>query len=225
MIYICTHTDFDLPDRVRDGYSILSIKPLERDYPIPVSLVQENAITPMQYAYAEGYHIRHLWEHDNGDEWIGINGYRKYFFDIPCNRTILPIARKYNMHEQFADAHNINDLLECERIIDEKFPRYKCDYESLQLYHCNMFVMRRADFWNYCSFVFGVLDEFNKRHGLQTDEDVRKYVESTKGQWTKHDAKYQSRLQGYLFERIGTIFFNTYFGIVHKKIHFVANKI
>lgn len=224
MIYICTHTDFELPKGVERGYKILSLKPLQREYPMQVELVEPNATTPMQYAYAEGYHIRHLYEkHDDG--WVGVNGYRKYFFDVPEYRTVLPIPRKYNMHEQFADAHNINDLLECESIIDERYPEHRCDYGTLNLYHCNMFVMRRYDFEKYCGFVFGVLDEFNYRHGLYTDDDVRQYVESTRGQWTKHDAKYQSRLQGYLFERIGTIFFTTYFGITNRKIHFVSNKI
>lgn len=224
MIYICAHRDFDLPDRVIDGYRILALKPLEKEYPIPVDVVQPNQITPMQYAYAEGYHIRHLFEHAS-DMWIGVNGYRKYFFDIPSNRTILPIPRNYNMHAQYADAHNIYDLLECERIIDEYYPRFKCDYARLQLMPCNMFVMRRADFWQYCEFVFGVLDKFNERNGLKTDADVLRYVTATQGQWTKHDAKYQSRLQGYLFERIGTIFFNSYFGIERRKIHFVSDKI
>lgn len=225
MIYICTHTDFELPKEIRGDYKILSIKPLEKEYSLPVEVVEENAITPIQYAYAEGYHIRHIYTKTN-DEWVGVNGYRKYFFDVPKYRTVLPIPRKYNMHEQYADSHNINDLLECESIIDELYPEHRCDYKSLNLYHCNMFVMRRYDFEKYCGFVFGVLDEFNRRNGLKTDADVYRFVESRKDQYSRrHDVKYQSRLQGYLFERIGTIFFTTYFGIENRKIHFVANKI
>ena len=225
MIYICTHTDFELPEQVKDGYTILSCRPLNSEYRVQIEVVAENAITPMQYAYAEGYHIRHLLEHSKED-WIGINQYRKYFFDVPANRTVLPIPRKYNMHAQYADSHNINDLLECERIIDDYYPQYKCEYDQLNLYHCNMFVMRRYDFEQYCNFVFGVLEHFNDRHNLRTDADVYKFVESRAEQYSdRHDAKYQSRLQGYLFERIGTIFFTSYFGITNRKIHFVANKI
>ena len=224
MIYICTHTDFELPKEINGDYTILSVNPLAKEYRFPVEVIEPNVLTPLQYSYAEGYHIWKIWQ-DKHDDWVGINGYRKYFFDVPEFRTVLPIPRKYNMHAQFADAHNINDLLECESIINERYPEHRCDYGSLNLYHCNMFVMRRYDFEKYCSFVFGVLDEFNYRHGLYTDEDVRQYVESTRGQWTKHDAKYQSRLQGYLFERIGTIFFTTYFGITNRKIHFVSERI
>lgn len=225
MIYICTHTDFELPEQIGKGYTVLSCNPLKKEYRVPVEIVSENSITPMQHAYAEGYHIRHLYAKAS-DEWIGINQYRKYFFDIPPYRTVLPIPRRYNMHAQYADAHNINDLLECESIINEYYPQYACEYSKLNLYHCNMFVMRRYDFEQYCDFVFGVLDKFNRLHDLHTDADVYKFVESRADQYSsRHSIGYQSRLQGYLFERIGTIFFTSYFGIINKKIHFVTNRI
>lgn len=224
MIYICTHTDFELPERIREGYRILSLKPLVKDYPIPVDIVRENRITPMQYAYAEGYHIWHIYAFTNSP-WVGVNGYRKYFFDIPSDMTVLPVPRRFNMYKQYEEAHNIKDLELCLNIIDQHYPEYSCDYKSLQLMPCNMFQMRRYDFEKYCSFVYGVLDWFNAERNLHTDADVLAYVQSTQGQWTKHDAKYQSRLQGYLMERIGTIFFHKYFGVVNKKIHFVSDKI
>lgn len=224
MIYICTHTDFQVPPQLNGEYTILSCKPLANEYNFPVAYVEPNMLTPMQFAYAEGYHIWHIWTH-YVHSWIGINQYRKYFFDVPDNTTVLPIPRKYNMHEQYASAHNINDLLECEQIIDEYFPQYKCDYESLNLYHCNMFVMRWADFDAYCRFVFGVLNIFNMRHGLESDEDVFRFVATRYDQYAqKHDVKYQSRLQGFLFERLGAIFFTRHFGIVNKKIHFVSER-
>ena len=224
MIYICTHTDFEVPTQLNGDYTILTCKPLAGHYAIPVEVIEENFLTPMQYAYAEGYHIWHIWTHDV-HPWIGINQYRKYFFDVPENTTVLPVPRKYNMHEQYASAHNINDLLQCEQIIDEYFPQYHCEYASLNLYHCNMFVMRWDDFDAYCKFVFGVLNIFNLKNNLKTDQDVFNFVASRYDQYAqKHDVKYQSRLQGYLFERLGTIFFNTHFKIEHRKIHFVSDK-
>ena len=224
MIYICTHTDFELPERIREGYRILSLKALEKEYPIPVEVVKENPLSLMQYAYAEGYHICHIYMNSEY-QWIGVNGYRKYFFDMPSDMTVLPVPRRFNMYKQYEDAHNIRDLDLCLNIIDDQYKDFVCDYKSLQLMPCNMFQMRRYDFEQYCKFVFGVLDEFNYQRGLYCDDDVRQYVESTRGEWTKHDAKYQSRLQGYLMERIGTIFFHKYFGVVNKKIHFVSDKI
>ena len=224
MIYICTHTDFLVPPQIGDGYTILSCRPLTNEYRLPVEYISENEITPMQYAYAEGYHIWHIWKNKRHD-WVGINQYRKYFFDVPPCTTVLPIPRNYNMHEQYARAHNINDLLECEQIIDEYFPEYHCDYDKLTLYHCNMFVMRWEDFDAYCKFVFGVLNIFNLRHNLHTYADVVKFVDSRYDQYAqKHDVKYQTRLQGYLFERLGTIFFTHRFRLEHRKIHFVADR-
>ena len=225
MIYICTHTDFEEQKRFKDGYTILSCKPLQKQYSAPVEVISDNDLTPMQYAYAEGYHIWHIW-HNKHDEWVGINQYRKYFENVPQYRTVLPVPRKYNMHEGYAYAHNINDLLECEQIIDEFYPQYKCDYASLRLSHCNMFVMRWHDFEEYCKFVFGVLERFNERHNLHTDEDVYKFVERRYDQYShRHDVRYQSRLHGFLFERLGTIFFNTYFNVEHRKIHFVGERV
>lgn len=225
MIYICTHTDFLVPPQLKGDYTILTCKPLADTYPYPVELVTENQITPMQYAYAEGYHIQHIWRTKH-DDWVGINQYRKYFWDVPPHTTVLPIPRKYNMHAQYADSHNIYDLLACERIIDQYFPEYHCDYNQLRLFHCNMFVMRWPDFDQYCKFVFGVLDIFNQENNLHTDADVYNFVARRYEQYSqKHDIKYQSRLQGYLFERIGTIFFTRHFDMVQRKIHFVSNKI
>lgn len=226
MTYICTHKDFTEYIGSRDGYTILSSVPLKGKYHVPVEVVKPNILTPMQYAYAEGYHIFHLWWQERDDEWIGINQYRKYFDDVPANRTILPIPRRYNMYKQYAQAHNACDLNDCLNIIDELYPEYQCDYKSLQLMPCNMFVMRKADFDNYCDFIFGVLGEFNNRHGLHTDEDVFSYVERRYWQYGQgHDVKYQSRLHGFLMERLGTIFFHTYFGVVNRKVHIVGERI
>ena len=221
MIYICTHTDFD--ESQTNGDVILSCKPLANAYAHPVEVITENELTPMQFCYAEGYHIFHIWK-NHRDPWVGINQYRKCFKDIPKDTTVLPLPRGYNMHEQYADAHNINDLLQCERIIDEYFPQYKCDYGSLHLFHCNMFVMRWADFDAYCNFVFGVLNIFNMQNGLKTYADVVKYVESHWSMYHKHDVRYQSRLHGFLLERLGTIFFTRHFEIAQRKIHFVGNR-
>lgn len=225
MIYICTHTDFELPRQLKgEDYTILTCKPLVGRYPYPVEMVEENHLTPMQYAYAEGYHIWHIWTR-HIHPWIGINQYRKYFFDIPEGKTVLPVPRKYNMHEQYAAAHNINDLLQCEQIIDEYFPAYKCNYAALNLIPCNMFVMRWEDFDAYCNFVFGVLNIFNLKNGLETDADVFDFVARRYDQYAdKHGMRYQTRLHGYLFERLGTIFFNTHFDIAQRKIQFVADK-
>ena len=225
MIYICTHTDFDLPEQIKDGYIILSTKQLDKEYNIPVEIVQENKLTSLQYSYAEGYHIYHLWKTCK-EPWIGINQYRKYFFNPKQYRTILPKPKKYNMYEQYKQAHNIKDLDDCLEIIDKYYPEYKCDYKSIQLQACNMFVMRQYDFHKYCEFIFGVLNKFNEKHNLKTYDDVYRFIESRQSEYDlKYGLKYQTRLHGYLFERLSTIFFNTYFKVEIQKIAYIQDKI
>lgn len=227
MIYICTHTDFD--EYVKNGeYTIVSNRKLNNDYSFPV-IVADNDINPMRFAYSEGISIRDIFLKTN-DEWVGINHYRRYFEGGTKNETTLPIPLQCNMHQQYAACHNINDLYKVEAIIDKHYPKYSMKYNEINcIYTNNMFVMNRRDFNNYCKFVFGVLNRFNEENNLHTDADVKNYVLNNKKYYRKElDVEYQSRLHGFLMERIGTIFFLTYFKnkpVTHKQIKIVANKI
>lgn len=213
MIYICTHKDFESYPKGED-FRILSSCSLSNQYDLPVRIVK-NKLTPMEFSYAELYHIYDVWKAKKKDAWVGINHYRRYFDfgGAEHNLTTLPIPRQFSMHAQYARCHNLQDLLECEAIIDEFFPEYHCDYGAIDhLYTNNMFVMKWADFDAYCKFVFGVLDKFNEKHGFKTTADVEAYVSKNKyNQQRAFDAHYQARLQGFLAERIGTIFFDHYF--------------
>lgn len=226
MIYICTHTDFN--EYKKEGeYTIISANQLHGKYSFPLVLA-DNRLKPLEFAYAEGYCIEDIYEKTN-DEWIGINHYRRYFDNV-TNETTLPIPMSCNMHQQYAACHNLNDLCKVEKIIDTYYPEYSTDYKNVDiLYPCNMFIMNRDDFNEYHRFVFGVLDKFNEENNLYTDEDVKNYVTNNQPQYGKRiDVKYQSRLHGFLMERIGTIFFIQYFKdkpVTHKPINVVANKI
>ena len=212
MIYIATHTDFT--EYKKEGeYTIMTSKPLQGTYSFPV-IEADNDLKPMQFAYAEGYMIHDIYTHieDNPNEWIGLNHYRRYF-DNPTDTITLPQPYLTNMHRQYAGCHNANDLHKVERIIDEYYPEYSTDYTGInEMFICNMFILPKQDFITYHNFVFGVLDIFNQQNNLHTDEDVKKYVERNKEQYNKSiiNTTYQSRLQGFLMERIGTIFFLKY---------------
>ena len=232
MIYIATHTDFDEYIKNNDNYKIIAKEELKKDYTVPV-IVADNDIAPMQFAYSEGFLIRDIQLKTN-DEWVGLNHYRRYF-DNPQNETTIPTAMNVNMHQQYASCHNINDLLQCEDIINEYFPEYSLQFDRInQLYICNMFIMKREDFEEYCNFVFGVLEKFNDKNNLHTDEDVYNYVSNNakNGLYGRKqiDTKYQARLHGFLMERLGTIFFIIHFinkgeKVTFKPIHMVGNRI
>ena len=227
MTYICTHTDFN--EYVKEGnFKIMATKKLNGSYSFPV-LVADNDINPMAFAYSEGISIRDVYLKTT-DEWVGINHYRRYFNGKQTDETTLPIPLQCNMHRQFATYHNINDLYKVEAIIDKYYPEYSMKYDDINvLYTNNMFIMNRHDFNKYCEFVFGVLDKFNEENNLHSDADVEKYVIANQSQYRNIiNVKYQSRLHGFLMERIGTIFFLTYFKnkqVTYKKIDVVSEKI
>ena len=160
-------------------------------------------------------------------EWIGINHYRRYF-DYVSDTTILPTPLSFNMNLQYKSCHNINDLLQIESIIDTYYPSYHLEYSSINIiYPCNMFVLSNSDFNAYCEFVFSVLDIFNKHNNLHSDNDNLSYVTNNAYMYLNKDFKYQSRLQGFLMERIGTIFFINHFKdkpVYHQSINVVSSK-
>lgn len=214
MRYICTHTDFD--SSMFPNGTIISANKLDNQYNLPV-IYADNMLNPLQYNYAEGYMIYDIWKKDNKNEFIEINHYRRHFetIDTP-NETILPIPMSCNMLLQYAQCHNINDLMPIFRIIDKYFPKYSLNYKNIELlYPCNMFKLPHEEFDKYCNFVFSVLDIYNNAFGYKCNEDVEKHMAAY---FAQQHVRYQSRLQGYLFERIGTIFFLNHFR--NKRVKF-----
>lgn len=60
-----------------------------------------------------------------------------------------------------------------------------------------------------CDFLFGVLDEFNLNNSFKCDDDVKTYCEKNENILKyKPDSSLesQSRIQGFLIERLVTIF-------------------
>lgn len=210
MNYICSFKDFK-ETHTGDDFTILTTSKLDNKYNVPVIHVEWNPWRDAEYAYSEGYVIRYIYEHTH-DEWVGVSQYRRYFKEYYPDKTILPVPLKFNMNEQYRKCHNINDLLQCERIIDEYYPEFSMDYDSINiLYHCNMFHMKREDFEEWYKFVFGVIDKFKEENKLYTDEDVQKYVTSNLDKYSDKRVSYQSRLFGFLMERLSNIFFIKWF--------------
>lgn len=159
--------------------------------------------------YCELTALYFMWKNTN-DNIIGLTHYRRYF----CNKkTLTPlkhilsyddaanILKKYDiivpykMHRQgktirqdYAINHNIRDYDECEKIIIKYFPKYKESFDrvsdSKDLYQYNMFITKRAVFDSYCSWLFKILFELEKRI------DISNYD------------KYNSRVYGFLSERL-----------------------
>ncbi|HDZ5101202.1 TPA: DUF4422 domain-containing protein, partial [Campylobacter jejuni] len=111
------------------------------------------------------------------------------------NRVVIK-SQNINPYLHYKNAANflkIKDYDICLNIIDENFNKYynasKKYNSNTNSYFCNMFIMPKEDFFEYCTFLFGVLFKCQK----QIDISEYNIVEQ--------------RVFGYLGERISGIFF------------------
>ena len=104
---------------------------------------------------------------------------------------------------------------EIQTIIKENYTEYyQSAIKSLNgnvISFCNIFIMKNEDFIKYGEFVFGVLFEFDRRHNLKNDENIKKLIESNIKKAGIKDVNYQCRQEAFLMERISQIFYDYYF--------------
>lgn len=208
-IYICTHKDFSVPQDLKGNYTIITNGvDLKNDYPFPI-IKPDNELIPMQHSYNEGVMMYDVWKKDSDSEFIGINQYRRYlqvqwYEDVKEN--VIPVPFNFNIYAQYAGCHNINDLLECKSIIEKYYPEFNTNVHGL--YPCNMAILEHSIYNEWCAFIFGVLEIYSERKHLYTDDDVKNYIAQI---FPEDKVFYQSRLHGFLMERLSTIFFNKRF--------------
>lgn len=105
--------------------------------------------------------------------------------------VILPTKRNYyieTVRSQYEHAHKKCDLDLTEQIVAEKYPEYSSAFDKVmqrrKLYIYNMFVMKKEYFDEYCSWLFDILFELEKRI------DISNY------------SQYEARVFGFLSERL-----------------------
>ncbi|WQJ53716.1 MAG: hypothetical protein [Wendovervirus sonii] len=213
--FICTNKDFTPWEDINKSILVCT-RTLKNQYPYDTIEITNHKYMKLQRYYAEGLCINNCYDNLQDDnDIIGICLYYAHFENIDLimqdNEVILPYPYMYNMEAQYAQEHNLEDLRLCEEIIDELFPEYHQPYEQINgIYPYNMFIMKNKDFKAYCNFVFTVIDEFLKRKVFYLDEDIDIYI-------SQHPDLYPGGIDGQngmlasLMERIGTIFFMTYF--------------
>lgn len=86
------------------------------------------------------------------------------------NDILLPKQRNYfieTSYSQYIHAHHKEDLEVTEEIIKEKYPDYIESYKHIlsltKGHRFNMFIMKKEVFNNYCTWLFNILFELEKR--------------------------------------------------------------
>ena len=86
------------------------------------------------------------------------------------------------------------------------------------LYSRNTLIAKAKDFDDYCAWLFPIMEEFTKRMGFNTIDDVMAWAEKDQSFGGPKD---RARLAGYLSERLMTLYFLIKFGSFEE----VKNKV
>lgn len=138
--------------------------------------------------YCELTGLYWAWKNLNAD-YIGLSHYRRHFSIKPqsdrwasiltkeqlelllkdCD-VVLPKPRNYfieSNYSQYAHAHHAIDLDTTRAILSEKYPEYIPVYDNYMKrttgHRFNMFIMKKEKFDAYCSWLFDVLFELERR--------------------------------------------------------------
>lgn len=149
-----------------------------------------------------------LWKNIHCDI-IGVCHYKRYLLsdnDILGKHEIESVLKDYDVilpnslyvnapsvYEHYRLEHHIKDLETIRNVISELFPKYLAAFDFCmncgQITPTNMIVTRKEIFDKYCNWLFPILFEVEKRI------DISDYDE------------YQSRIFGFLSERLTNVFF------------------
>lgn len=137
------------------------------------------------------------WKNLKDIDAIGLCHYRRYFgttrsnifsredytHALKENDCILPKKRNYFIetnYSQYVHAHHEEDLILTKAILAEKYPDYLPAWETVMKstsgHRFNMFVMKRELFNAYCTWLFDILFELEKRLDISSYSDYDKRV-------------------------------------------------
>lgn len=228
--YICAHKLFEeiLDNRLNENTVILTDSRCKLYSTNNLKVINEDDYSDnlmnLQLCYSELSRYYTIWKNNLVDtKYVSFEHYRRYFpidkktaLELLKNYDIiLPEPYVFNLYNQYKMCHNIEDLDIFRDIIYSEFPEYKssCDkvYNQNYLYPCNMFMMSYDHFKEYCEFMFRCFFKFQEIMNIHDMEDIKKYVENNKQKYiVQFDLNYQSRLFGFISERIGNIFYDKF---------------
>ena len=241
-IYIITHKDFT--NKITNFYyKILcdDCSQLINKYKLNlISSNIDNELYLKKVGYCEGSKIYYIWKNYKynkiNTKYVGFNHYRRIFSFLNNIPNLNNIFKKYdailnkriyfknkNIKEQYYYCHFGKYLEEIIDIIKINFTDYyMATLKTMNMTYgnfCNIFIMKRNDFIEYGDFVFGVLFEFDRRNNLNNDYDIKNFIKKNFLKETENDTlkiNYQSRLEGFLLERLTNIYYNFKFKNIYE---------
>lgn len=136
-------------------------------------------------------------------------------FEDGYNAIVANPLTDFNIFKQYIECHNELDIIDCLNMIkniygDSVFNEFfKYISNNNNFFSEPVFAMKGKYFYALCDFIFKVLDKFNARHALFTDDDFSKFAESNMVFLKDNAAKYityQMQLPKYLAERMASFY-------------------
>lgn len=192
-IYVITHKAYSMPkDRM---YHPLLVGAEGKRLQGYLRDDEGDNISSKNKNYCELTGLYWIWKNTLSD-YVGVTHYRRLFAEgkkilseesarkiLSRTDIILPKERNYYIesnYSHYAHAHHIEDLDETRRIISEKYPEYLEDFDKRMAmtrgHRFNMFVMKKTLADDYCTWLFDILFELEKRIDISDYSDYDKRV-------------------------------------------------
>ena len=225
-IFICTHKDIPFDYKKigvnKKHYTILSqVKGVEPNGCDVIDISDDDFVKRFKIGYGELTNIHYLYTHQElikDLDYIGICHYRRFFLDlllanVKVKEDIMAIKNRPIQHTNYQE-YDIVHIKEHIDIINDLMKEHYGDlYDSFketmadkQMHHCNMVVLPKKVFLEYCEFIFDILAKFDEYIGVSNDEEVRKHISGIINKCRNRDINLQVRVQGLLAERLTDAF-------------------
>lgn len=193
-IFIMTHRSFTPPSDPM--YVPLQVGRANQD---PLGYLRDDLgdhISDLNAYYSELTGVYWLWKNYTDTDIIGICHYRRYLiaedghlyreadFARLLSAYDMVVTKKLELrmpyYDGFASTHDEKDLIETERVVAEKYPSYAPLFHRMvhqkETYFANMMVCSKQLYDQYCTWLFDILFEVQKRIDTTGYDNYRKRV-------------------------------------------------
>lgn len=171
--------------------------------------VEGENINHLNRFYSEMVTMYWVWRNQKRSRLVGFCHYRRKFTHLlePTEGEVVvfdrvlfaePLWKHYKISHNFQDFYDIIDILNDRYGKDNKYSDYLLN-SHVFIPFCS-FIMHYEDFESMCAFLFPVLFEFDRLHGLNMDP-VR-YQAKAERDFRYDDQVYQARAMSFLAERL-----------------------